>query len=36
MGTALQPTEKAHILKILKENVDLFAWKPSDMPGIDE
>ncbi|MCI41489.1 gag-pol polyprotein, partial [Trifolium medium] len=23
-------------MKILKENVDLFAWKPSDMPGINE
>ncbi|MCI85557.1 retrotransposon protein putative Ty3-gypsy subclass, partial [Trifolium medium] len=21
---------------MLKSNVDLFAWQPSDMPGIDE
>ncbi|MCI36149.1 hypothetical protein A2U01_0057371 [Trifolium medium] len=25
LGTALQPTEKARIVKIMKENVDLFA-----------
>lgn len=27
--------EEAEIIIILKENVDLFAWKPTDMPGID-
>ncbi|MCI16503.1 hypothetical protein A2U01_0037647, partial [Trifolium medium] len=30
LGTALLPAERAKIMKILKENVDLFAWKPSD------
>jgi hypothetical protein len=28
--------ERKSVLAILKENVDLFAWKPEDMPGIDE
>ncbi|MCI33055.1 hypothetical protein A2U01_0054271, partial [Trifolium medium] len=36
LGMVLLPTEKARIMKILKENVDLFTWKPSDMPGINE
>ncbi|PNX78768.1 gag-pol polyprotein, partial [Trifolium pratense] len=36
LGRELLPTDKARIVKILKENVDLFAWKPSDMPDIDE
>ncbi|MCH79825.1 RNA-directed DNA polymerase (Reverse transcriptase) [Trifolium medium] len=36
LGTALNPTEKEKILTILKNNIDLFAWKPSDMPGINE
>jgi hypothetical protein len=28
--------ERESVLTILKENVDLFAWKPEDMLGIDE
>jgi hypothetical protein len=32
----MQPQERMEILKILKKNVDLFAWHPKDMPGIDE
>jgi hypothetical protein len=36
IGTSLSEKERADILAILKENVDLFAWKPEDMPGIDE
>ncbi|GAU40667.1 hypothetical protein TSUD_397790 [Trifolium subterraneum] len=27
---------RSQIIEILRKNVDLFAWKPSDMPGIDE
>ncbi|XP_045797595.1 uncharacterized protein LOC123891742 [Trifolium pratense] len=36
LGTALPNEERRRIVKILKDNADLFAWKPSDMPGIDE
>ncbi|GAU27362.1 hypothetical protein TSUD_55150 [Trifolium subterraneum] len=36
MGTHLDEGEKEKIIEILRKNVDLFAWKPSDMPGIDE
>ncbi|PNY11290.1 gag-pol polyprotein [Trifolium pratense] len=36
LGTTLLHSEREKIMKILKKNVDLFAWKPSDMPGIDE
>ncbi|GAU50470.1 hypothetical protein TSUD_137230 [Trifolium subterraneum] len=36
LGTNLGEEEKREIIAILKENADLFAWKSSDMPGIDE
>jgi hypothetical protein len=36
IGTTLKPEEKEKIVAMLKKNIDLFAWKPSDMPGIDE
>ncbi|MCH81899.1 hypothetical protein A2U01_0002693 [Trifolium medium] len=36
LGTHLGEEEKDKIISILKRNVDLFTWKPSDMPGIDE
>ncbi|WJX27446.1 hypothetical protein P8452_16261 [Trifolium repens] len=36
IGTSLQPEEREKILATLKRNIDLFAWHPSDMPGIDE
>ncbi|KAK2450458.1 hypothetical protein QL285_009574 [Trifolium repens] len=36
MGTSLQPEEREKILATLKRNIDLFVWRPSDMPGIDE
>jgi hypothetical protein len=36
LGTALQPEEREKILATLKRNIDLFAWHPSDMLGIDE
>ena len=27
--------EETEILELLRENLDLFAWKPSDIRGID-
>jgi hypothetical protein len=36
IGTAMGEEERRNVLTILRENVDLFAWKPEDMPGIDE
>jgi hypothetical protein len=36
LGTAIQLEEREKILATLKRNIDLFAWHPSDMPGIDE
>ncbi|GAU35844.1 hypothetical protein TSUD_63330 [Trifolium subterraneum] len=36
LGTHLDEGEKEKIIEILRKNVDLFAWKPSDMPEIDE
>lgn len=32
--SSLSPEEEAEIIKILRENVDLLAWKLVDMPGI--
>ncbi|KAK2389333.1 hypothetical protein QL285_062928 [Trifolium repens] len=36
IGTSLNHEEREKILATLKKNIDLFAWHPSDMPGIDE
>ncbi|WJX58397.1 hypothetical protein P8452_43858 [Trifolium repens] len=36
IGTSMKPEERGKILATLKENIDLFAWHPSDMLGIDE
>jgi hypothetical protein len=36
IGTSLKPEERERILATLNKNNDLFAWHPSDMPGIDE
>jgi len=35
MGTSLSQDEELALTHLLKNNLDLFAWKPSDMPGID-
>ncbi|KAK2450290.1 hypothetical protein QL285_009417 [Trifolium repens] len=35
IGTAMGEEERRDVLAILRENVDLFTWKPEDMPGID-
>ena len=35
IGSNLSPDEEAEIIRILKENIDLFAWKLTNMPRID-
>ena len=35
IGTQMVADEEAEVVDILRRNIDLFAWKPSDMPGID-
>jgi hypothetical protein len=35
LGISLQPEEECTLTKLLQDNLDLFTWKPSDMPGID-
>ena len=34
IGTKLSPTMDAALHEFLRENWDIFAWHPSDMPGI--
>ncbi|GAU32939.1 hypothetical protein TSUD_153560 [Trifolium subterraneum] len=36
IGTTLPAEEKDKVIETLRRNVDLFAWHPKDMPGIDE
>ena len=35
VGSRLNPTEKEELTTFLRNNRDIFAWSPSDMPGID-
>ncbi|XP_015955836.1 uncharacterized protein LOC107480200 [Arachis duranensis] len=35
IGQALQGEERSELIKILKDNADLFAWTSADMPGIN-
>ena len=35
IGTSLTPSEEKDLIQLLKGNLDLFAWAPLDMPGID-
>nr|XP_028959519.1 uncharacterized protein LOC114825272 [Malus domestica] len=35
IGSRLSPGEKEELTIFLRENRDVFAWSPSDMPGID-
>ncbi|KAH0996427.1 hypothetical protein GBA52_020291 [Prunus armeniaca] len=35
IGSRLSQEEKAELVVFLKNNKDIFAWSPSDMPGID-
>ena len=34
IGTQLNPAMDAALRDLLRENWDIFAWHPSDMPGI--
>jgi len=35
IGTSLAPSEEKDLIELLRKNLDLFAWAPSDMPDID-
>ncbi|CAL2270497.1 unnamed protein product [Prunus armeniaca] len=35
IGSRLSPNEKVELTTFLHNNKDIFAWSPSDMPGID-
>ncbi|XP_042515380.1 uncharacterized protein LOC122089754 [Macadamia integrifolia] len=35
VGASLSPEGREELTKLLRRNVDLFAWSPVDMPGID-
>ena len=35
IGTGLSAEEKVQFVRVLIENIDVFAWTPTDMPGID-
>jgi len=35
IGTSLAPSEEENLIQLLQKNLDLFAWAPSNMPGID-
>ncbi|XP_070662430.1 uncharacterized protein [Malus domestica] len=35
IGSHLNPAEKEELTAFLRENRDVFAWSPSDMPGIN-
>ena len=35
VGSQLPPMEKVELVKFLKANIDVFAWKSYDVPGID-
>ena len=35
VGSSLGDEEKEELVKFLRANIDVFAWQPYDMPGID-
>lgn len=35
ISSSLSLEEEAEIIRILRENIDLFTWKPTNMPSID-
>ncbi|XP_072076765.1 uncharacterized protein [Arachis hypogaea] len=35
VGTSITTDERDSLVRFLRENADLFAWTPADMPGID-
>ncbi|GAU31015.1 hypothetical protein TSUD_393000 [Trifolium subterraneum] len=36
LGTTLPYEERGKIIPTLRKNVDIFAWRPKDIPGIDD
>ncbi|XP_074324191.1 uncharacterized protein LOC141661112 [Apium graveolens] len=36
IGSSLQPALKQELIQLLRESLDIFAWRPKDMPGLDE
>jgi hypothetical protein len=34
IGTMLDPKQESVLVDFLKANLDVFAWKPSDMKGV--
>ena len=34
IGTTLDPKLRSELITFLRENKDVFAWSPSDMPGV--
>ena len=35
VGANLEPSVKEHLIQLLKEHVEIFAWSYEDMPGLD-
>ena len=35
LGSSLSSTERLEVLEFLTSNIEVFAWTPYDMPGID-
>jgi hypothetical protein len=35
IGTSLPPEEEVALVNLLRKNLDLFVWHPSEMPGMD-
>lgn len=35
IGTSLSPDEETTLINLLRRNLDLFAWCPAEMPGMD-
>ncbi|MEX5523427.1 hypothetical protein ABFV50_33140, partial [Bacillus cereus] len=35
VGTSLTASQQDRLVKLLVENMDLFAWSAKDLPGID-
>ena len=35
IGRDLDPQIRLHLIQVLKQNADLFAYSAADMPGID-
>ncbi|GAA0152569.1 hypothetical protein LIER_11018 [Lithospermum erythrorhizon] len=35
IGTMLEENHRENLIRLIKEDKDIFAWGPEDMPGID-